>query len=325
MNNAIDYEADNQADNISTPQRPMARATMQDYPLSPIFHCSPSKDARPLASSVGDVVQDFVAHFKTTMSNRLRTQLLSHLLKVTIVESEGLEFFKFVNRDFLSTSLSAMKTLFTNGKQNLIYHFSKCFEGSSPRMPVNQMPFGLLDYNIRFFAKGSTQNLGIEEHYASWLETMFSHFGHKWLCLHRGPAWQYDVELEIEAEDSLLGPVDGASTEDSVEDLDIIQCALQQSSLCFNDLDWSSDTLDDIINPESSLSENAASSSEEVIHVPHLWTHVCESQQQEMELGLVSSKEMEKIHGIQPTAHSTRRNPVMYDPLKVGFIHVLYC
>lgn len=43
--------------------------------------------------------------------------------------------------------------------------------------------------------------LGIEEHYVSWLATMFSHFGHKWLCLHRGPAWQYEIEPEVLGEE----------------------------------------------------------------------------------------------------------------------------
>ena len=307
---AFDYGADH----TSTPSK--AADTVQENPLSPIFSCSPSKDARPLPSNVGDLVQDFIANFKAAMSPRLRTQLLTHLLKVTILESDGLEFFKFVNADFLQTSLSAMKTLFTNNKHNLIYYLSKCFQDSNPRLPVNQMPYGLLDYNIRFFAKGSTQNLGIEDHYASWLETMFSHFGHKWLCLHRGPAWQYEVESTNETDGPLLGNL-GACTEDtSVEEVDIIQSALQESSLCLNDLDLASDTLEDI-NPANQSLENSAS--EGVVHISHLWTRVSESQQQEMELGLVSSQEMEQLHRIQPTTHRTRRNPWMYDPLKVCF------
>ena len=121
------------------------------------------------------------------------------------MDSEGLDFYKFVNNDFLASSVTGMKTLFMNSKQNLIFYLSKCFEGPIPRMPINQMPCGLLDYNIRFFAKASTQNLGNEELYASWLATMFSHFGHKWLCLHRGPAWQYEEQTNDEIEDSLLG------------------------------------------------------------------------------------------------------------------------
>jgi hypothetical protein len=46
-------------------------------------------------------------------------------------------------------------------------------------MPIDRMPFGLVDYNIWYFAAHSNQKLGIEEHNAQWLETMFSHFGHK--------------------------------------------------------------------------------------------------------------------------------------------------
>ena len=151
------------------------------------------------------------------------------------------------------------------------------------------MPYGLLDYNIRFVAKGSRQNLGFEEHYALWLMTMFSHFGHKWLCLHRGPAWQYEVEVNTEtavsllrashssAADSVLADSEVAMGAVLLEQIDIILSALQESSLCSNDLDWAGDTLDDI-NSVSPVLENSASCSE-VVRVPHLWTHVSGSQQ----------------------------------------------
>ncbi|KAL9977062.1 hypothetical protein ACROYT_G014426 [Oculina patagonica] len=69
------------------------------------------------------------------------------------------------------------------------------------------MPYGLLDYDIRFLPKGSTQNLGMEEHDASWLDTMFVHFGHKWVCLHRGPSWQFEVNNTNETEEDPLPDV----------------------------------------------------------------------------------------------------------------------
>ena len=202
------------------------------------------------------------------------------------------------------------------------------------------MPYGLLDYNIRFFARGSTQNLGIEEHYASWLATMFSHFGHKWLCLHRGPAWQYEVQETDEIEESLLGTscsseaesMEGSSTgeesvgeesvgADLVEQIDIIQNALQESSLCLNDLEWAIDTLNDN-NPASPVLENSVSSLGEEARVSHLWTHVSRSQQYDMEMGS-NAQEMEKVHDIRPTAHYSKRNPGLFDPLKVGLKHVI--
>jgi hypothetical protein len=33
-------------------------------------------------------------------------------------------------------------------------------------MPLNKMPFGLIDYNIRFFASNSIQSVHAEKHYA---------------------------------------------------------------------------------------------------------------------------------------------------------------
>ena len=56
--------------------------------------------------------------------------------------------------------------------------------------------------------------LGIEEHYVLWLATMFSHFGHKWLCLHRGPAWQCEIEPEVLGEEV---SVEEETVEESVE------------------------------------------------------------------------------------------------------------
>ena len=107
----------------------------------------------PKGSGVGDVVKEFLSRFKSSMSSRLKTQLLQHIFKLTIVESDGLDFFKFVSSDFLTASLGAMKICFLEKKHNLILDLSKCFEGATPRMALHQMPYGLLDYNIRFFCK----------------------------------------------------------------------------------------------------------------------------------------------------------------------------
>ena len=107
-----------------------------------------------------------------------------------------MELFQYIETDFLDLSLNAMQTLFEEQKNNLVYSISKCFEtrecDTKTRLPLKRMPFGLIDYNLRFFAAGHTQKLGVEEHYAQWLETMFLHFGQKWVALHRGPCWQYE-------------------------------------------------------------------------------------------------------------------------------------
>lgn len=134
----------------------------------------------------------------------MREEVLNYLLKL-FVETHGVDFFKFISRDFVSASPDGMRTLFEAGKQNIIHDLCKCFteqpgSNAKTRMPMDRMPYGLVDYNIRFFAPDFTQKLGVEEHYAKWMETIFSHFGHKWVALHRGPAWQY--EIEDQAKDS---------------------------------------------------------------------------------------------------------------------------
>jgi hypothetical protein len=94
------------------------------------------------------------------------------------------------------------------------------------------MPFGLIDYNLRFFAAASLQKIGMEDHYAQWLETMFAHFGQKWLCLFRGPFWQYDVQ-DSSSSGASLHPVcdQNACRNDVPSDSNIINNALRECSL----------------------------------------------------------------------------------------------
>ena len=67
----------------------------------------------------------------------------------------------------------------------------------------------------------------MENQYASWLETMFAQFGHKWLCLHQGSAWQYETDTPKPIENLVQ---DSTSTEEST-DRDIIHEALDRSSI----------------------------------------------------------------------------------------------
>lgn len=139
---------------------------------------------------------------------------------------------------------------------------------------------------------------------------MFSHFGHKWLCLHRGPAWQYDVDTHSTIESPLQDNECSTSSVGTLDEEDIIQIALQESSLSVDDLSLSNEMSED------SCCSTEGQEPEDVVHVPYLWTHVSQSQQQEIELGVVPPQEMEKFHRIQPTMSSGQQNPGMYNPLK---------
>ena len=101
--------------------------------------------------------------------------MLAYLFKLIILEEHVMDFFKIVKRDLISMSIGAMKTLFNAGKHNIVSALCKCFEqvdSNRTRTPLDRMPYGLIDYNIQFFANKFTQKLGIKEHYAAWTETI---------------------------------------------------------------------------------------------------------------------------------------------------------
>lgn len=200
----IDYVLESTA--VLAEERPGTPVKNPSIPdgLSPILAESPFKKNSAVVESIGDVINNFIKTFKTLMSSRLKKQLIQYLYKLYVAEVGGMELFKYIETDFLDLSLNAMQTLFEERKNNLVHSISKCFErresGTETRLPLKRMPFGLIDYNLRFFAADFTQKLGVEEHYAQWMETMFSHFGHKWVALHRGPCWQYEELQDKDAE-----------------------------------------------------------------------------------------------------------------------------
>ena len=177
----IDY-LNEQPTSVGITSTPKCQSTPETS-LSPAFCFSPktSNDQR-----VGDAITNFLCVFRESRSNRME-QVLAYLFKLIILEEHVMDFFKFVKRDFISMSIGAMKTLFDAGKHNSVSALCKCFEqvnSNRTRMPLDRMPYGLIDYNIQFFANKFTQKLGMEEHYVAWTETMFAFFGHKWIALH---------------------------------------------------------------------------------------------------------------------------------------------
>ena len=59
-------------------------------------------------------------------------------------------------KNFVQTSLAAMKRLEANGKSYLVYKFCQVLafdrpDKSGPLIPINRMPFGLLENCMKFF------------------------------------------------------------------------------------------------------------------------------------------------------------------------------
>ena len=116
---------------------------------------------------------------------------------------------KLLNRfgqNFLHIYIESVKNLHKEDKDNIVSHFAKCFQlrenSDLTRLPIGQMPYGLLDYVAKFFSSERTNNLVCEPDYRLWQETMYSRFGVQWVCLNRGPCWEY--EEEVSASNPLL-------------------------------------------------------------------------------------------------------------------------
>lgn len=67
--------------------------------------------------------------------------------------------------DFASQSIRAMKRLQDHGKNNLLYKFAFCIantrpDSDVPLFPLERMPFGLVEYQIEFFAATNIAQVG---------------------------------------------------------------------------------------------------------------------------------------------------------------------
>jgi hypothetical protein len=67
----------------------------------------------------------------------------------------------------------------------------------------------------------------------------------------------------------------------------------------------------------SEVIELVAMPKPQIRSIPRLWTHVRNTDEQEMLESEISHKDIESYHSIQPTTKSNYQNPWKFDPLKV--------
>ena len=144
----------------------------------------------------GEVMQYVTKNFGK-LSKVQRMELVTCQLRMLIEMDFSKDLMYFVPRDLLPLLLSGMRHLHQKEKDNVIYHLCKCLgemrqDGSSARLNVDTMPFGLLAYNCKFFASEDASNLRASEDYKKWMESMYSYFGNTWASLFLGPMWSYD-------------------------------------------------------------------------------------------------------------------------------------
>ena len=63
---------------------------------------------------------------------------------------------------FISLSIEAMQILQKAKKHNLVYKWSQCIvgENGTPFIPINRMPFGLIEYQLEFFTATNVMQVG---------------------------------------------------------------------------------------------------------------------------------------------------------------------
>ncbi|XP_065893229.1 uncharacterized protein [Dysidea avara] len=129
-------------------------------------------------------------HLFSRLPVETHLQVLSRLFTSYVSAASSLT----VPDDFLCHAAAAIVHLHENGRTNVLYNLAKGIGTFRPdktdtRFPIKQMPMGLVEYIAQFFAADNLQKIRCPPDYRSWQQTMYSHFGHKWLSLHCGPMW----------------------------------------------------------------------------------------------------------------------------------------
>ena len=208
----------------ATPKSGTDPAWSTSVKLSPIFEYSPTTENIIASDTVGQAIKSIISLFGK-LSLMQQEQLLSRLLHQHMGITSSKISSVFLPYDTIGTIARGMKNLADNDKPNLIYHLGKCLEpgkeGQS-RLPMDRMPYGLLSHNIMFFSSEDVTNLHPEPHFVDWEISMFSHFGHKWAALQRGPMWsKCDTKELLTINISETGEI--VSTEKLLEEIQISQ------------------------------------------------------------------------------------------------------
>jgi len=132
----------------STPTVPQSPQTVEDFTLSPLFRASPSIKRLRNEFPLGEAIPQFLSLFKGQMSSKMQFQLVNHLFKLMIEQKHGLSFLHFLHGDCMEVVTNGILALHKAGKENIVYQLAHVF--GKNKMDMQRMPFGLIDYNVRF-------------------------------------------------------------------------------------------------------------------------------------------------------------------------------
>ncbi len=160
----------------------------------------------------------------------MKLQILNQIFIEYVNEiSDHEEFLKKFPKDCLSTYAEAVFYL----QDNIIHHAARCFllrdDNSQTRLPIRRMPFGLLDYIVRFFSLRKTNNLRCEKDYEECQVSIYANFCVQWVSMRGGPAWECDVFGESQEQMSVPAVTNDDSSLEMMPDCDC-DCSISESN-----------------------------------------------------------------------------------------------
>ncbi|XP_077996424.1 uncharacterized protein LOC144449720 [Glandiceps talaboti] len=261
------------------------------------------------------VIQSIVNTFNK-LTNGQQWAILKKCFEVKLQENNP-QLSDYVPDDFLKVSISAFQNLHDYKRRNTLYELGYSIgtmrsDESGPRMPLDRMPFPLIETNCHFFSVDYIDQVRYSEEYVKYLETMYMHFGGKWTALHCGPSFKHnDISAEspsLDEDDLGVAPLHQTGTHQGG---DIVSMALD-SALGEN---WEKDMEFDISNmnisgcgppltstPLKKRDGKSTSSTSDMGTCSSLWSGISQTDIDELSEGL-SSQQLQQLHGITPVQH----------------------
>lgn len=180
----------------STPQSLQDKNTSFSPVLAFSPHSTNSSGDAGVQVSLGESIAT-VVKLLAMMSSRMSQGLLQSLFYQYMFMEFNKDLPPNVASDFIVLCCKGISVIHQNEKDNIIYYLVKGLgtpreDCTGPSLPIDRMPFGLLSYNIRYFALDKINNITSDPHYVQWETTMFSNFAHKWIYLQRVTGFAYD-------------------------------------------------------------------------------------------------------------------------------------
>jgi len=145
----------------------------------------------------------FVVELLTSLSKIASCEALIQVADSLVCSVASKSGLSWNLKGFLDTACRAMCELETHGRPNVVYFLCRCIaekkeDGKTPLLPMDRMPFGLIQYQLEFFNATHVCQISEPEDFRLWRETMENEFGGgKFKRLFRGPMWSSCEQKDI--------------------------------------------------------------------------------------------------------------------------------